>query len=445
MKTFLHFLTEDSIENEYGRFSKDISLEEFTTIVGADPTAKDGYTGAYTKWLVKQYLKLNPNYRKRFAEDAYKYRDALAKFDLLKKKNKIDSNNKDINRFGISELEEYLRKFPDEAFKLKSVEKKEYDEVLSVTGNDGYVWHVYIPRTKEASCYLGQETRWCTAARSGHNQFHNYNSDTNPLYIVVRGDDLKTKFKWQFQAYSDQLADYRDREDLASIKFFPKDIQDIIMNQRWNNSMRTQLSQSINDTAKYYEKSVDDFDNLTFLRYYLNNIRKDEESGTAIGYFDVDDDDMTKMINDALKNLEYDNRQLYDNITEILIEYGKDPSKGLNTVSGQVGAVNEITNYFAYSVTDSLNYGFWKLLNEIIDIEPGMFNQYYVKIEFDSLESHIQSVDYIGSFKFGNSDLIGSLLNCCNRSMLDLFDVNYTTKYLNDDKNKPDILVRYAD
>jgi hypothetical protein len=154
---------------------------------------------------------------------------------------------------------------------------------------------------------------------------------------------------------------------------------------------------------------------------------------------------MTKMINDALKNLEYDNRQLYDNITEILIEYGKDPSKGLNTVSGQVGAVNEITNYFAYSVTDSLNYGFWKLLNEIIDIEPGMFNQYYVKIEFDSLESHIQSVDYIGSFKFGNSDLIGSLLNCCNRSMLDLFDVNYTTKYLNDDKNKPDILVRYAD
>ena len=235
MKSFLTYLTEDSVTNEYGRFQNDISLEEFTTIVGADPTAKDGYTGAYTKWLVKQYLKLNSDYRRRFAEDAYKYRDTLAKFDLLRRKNKItDTNNKDINRFGYRELENFVAEFPDDAFKLKSVEKKEYDTVYD-DGKGYNRWRILIPRTMEAAQHIGAGTRWCTAARGEDNYFDTYYKDDDPFYCIVNDDfAADNRMKWQFQASSRQFMNWLDDYDFAGIIHMPDAVVDFVRSE-WPN------------------------------------------------------------------------------------------------------------------------------------------------------------------------------------------------------------------
>lgn len=57
-------------------------------------------------------------------------------------------------------------------------QNKEYDHILKSSN-----FNIYIPKTEEASCKLGTNTRWCTATRDGNNQFEGYNKD-GKIYIM---------------------------------------------------------------------------------------------------------------------------------------------------------------------------------------------------------------------------------------------------------------------
>lgn len=66
---------------------------------------------------------------------------------------------------------------------------------------------IYHPKTKDASCYYGQGTKWCTAATRGENMFKEYNK-FGPLYIIVAKDGDK----YQLHAESASLMDSKDEE-----------------------------------------------------------------------------------------------------------------------------------------------------------------------------------------------------------------------------------------
>lgn len=66
------------------------------------------------------------------------------------------------------------------------IEQKRYEKELKseyqlvTKGND---WKVFKPLTKEASCHLGSETKWCVSARGNDNYFQTYN-EIHDIYIV---------------------------------------------------------------------------------------------------------------------------------------------------------------------------------------------------------------------------------------------------------------------
>lgn len=172
--------------------------------------------GKYILWVAKQY-KLSLQQHKsltRFKEDAYKYEEALKKFNELSVKNKI--KDKDINHYkNISAVYDAVEKFED----VKS--NRELEKNIKIGGAEKIFesdkWLVVVPKTEEAACYYGKGTRWCTSAVGGGNSFNDYNEDGS-LFIFINKKDSNERY--QLHVTTDQFMDAKDEEvDLDMFEF----------------------------------------------------------------------------------------------------------------------------------------------------------------------------------------------------------------------------------
>lgn len=156
----------------------------------------------------------------------------LEKFDRVRK----NLQYKDINYYKnvqdlIDTLEVYGDTKSEQRNKLKSGTEKifENDEVLVVK-----------PLTKEASCYYGSGTRWCTAATQFSNRFEQYNSQ-GPLYYFIfknlSNDNDYYKIAIHYDSRNDRytLYDAKDMvnenllgfiKDKPAFKAVEKDVED---------------------------------------------------------------------------------------------------------------------------------------------------------------------------------------------------------------------------
>ena len=82
--------------------------------------------------------------------------------------------------------------------------KGEADEVFSNSE-----MRVVVPKDKEAACYYGQGTQWCTASTSSTNYFDTYNND-GPLYIIIPKNAHHEGEKYQLHFESNQHMDEND-------------------------------------------------------------------------------------------------------------------------------------------------------------------------------------------------------------------------------------------
>jgi len=190
------------------KFYKDIDDKLYGTIISLDPTynAQKDIMGNYTKWLLRpdNLAKLKTTKE----EDFYKIKDDLTKFHKLKTSNKLPLELRDINKFNLDKLLEYIfNNYSDEISASKT------QEIKSVKGEaekyDFPKWTVIVPKTEEASCYYGKGTRWCTAATQGKNYFDLYKSRGN-LWILINKDDPNEKYQLHFE--DGQFMDVMDRD-----------------------------------------------------------------------------------------------------------------------------------------------------------------------------------------------------------------------------------------
>lgn len=137
----------------------------------ADPTPNK----EYTPWLAKMYANGSA-----YLEDILSTaKEHLIKFNKLKKRNKLPSPRNDIMRYDdIADLYSVMDEYPDED------EKPLTDKGESKVVYEDNTIRVIEPLNKEAACYYGQGTRWCTAATRGSNYFNEYSKDA-PLFIVL--------------------------------------------------------------------------------------------------------------------------------------------------------------------------------------------------------------------------------------------------------------------
>jgi hypothetical protein len=195
-------LLEASLDDIYKKYYSDVNLNDFWSLIKADPTYDENNPqkmGKFGKWLILQYKQ-----GKLKIEDLYKVTESLEAF--VRFNNRIEI--KDINRYkNASELYDVVKPFIDnpEQATSKSDETRRLKEGAEKVYEDNE-WLILIPKTKEAAIYYGKGTRWCTAAERGQNYFDYYNKDGN-LYININKTDGE---KYQFHFESDSFMDSSD-------------------------------------------------------------------------------------------------------------------------------------------------------------------------------------------------------------------------------------------
>lgn len=239
-----------------------IPKEVFFELIETDPTSnlndvdltnaspddfKKVKVGAYTPWLIKQYLTIKterepgtPGYeaelrdmRSRFMEDLYKLPDELRKFERFK--GKLPLEQRDINKLTIHQVEDLMAPFKLEKTKGTATEKEEAKRTFEYPGSEvvfrGSKWTVVKIEdcgdiAKDAAAFFGgymlksgvNETSWCTSSTEERwNQF-NYYCKQGPLYVILPNTDSaygeKTGLpanRFQFHFPSNQFMDKNDR------------------------------------------------------------------------------------------------------------------------------------------------------------------------------------------------------------------------------------------
>ena len=155
-----------------------------------DPTAarRGDKLLEYSKWIINLFNKKAGNTEgDLLREDLDSVRPTLEAFDRIKM---LPTVEKDINRYkSLQSLYVVIDQHEDQEVKSKREEKREkkdaiWAEIEKVYESENIA--VYIPKTFDASCFLGNGARWCTTAshgQGGESQFKSY-SAAGPLYII---------------------------------------------------------------------------------------------------------------------------------------------------------------------------------------------------------------------------------------------------------------------
>ena len=156
----------------------------------------------YTLWILRTYIKGGI----RFYEDMSRVNSALKFFHT----NKQSMDIKDINQIKmLTQLEQMVSTTQPVGPSNKELKREQLEQIKSETkvfysGPEG---KILIPETEEASCFWGQGTQWCTAAKTSMNYFDHYNRQ-GPLYIILTNDGTK----WQLHPESNQFLDAQDEK-----------------------------------------------------------------------------------------------------------------------------------------------------------------------------------------------------------------------------------------
>ena len=287
------FLNEASSEELYIKYYRDIEREIYRAIISSDPTSTEKKNGKYCKWLLDLYRSLGKegmrktNEQKVMLEDLYKIKDALVLFSRYG--NRVEKKQiqqyKDYNEL-VSVMVPFEKNVEEEN-NSKDLYKDIKDNQTEKVYEDSE-WLVISPKTKEASCFWGMGTKWCTAATEDNkNRFNSYNS-RGSLYIFIdkiHKDDKGRQVKYQFHFESRHFMDSEDNVIKNGILHFNKTLIDVILE-------RTDIKEY---PSGYLEFFILCGENNIALDYIIKN----EMSNAALNWSKILNDDNIK--NDLAK------------------------------------------------------------------------------------------------------------------------------------------------
>ena len=184
-----------------------IEDQEFNRLIRLDPTfnpTRDS-VGTYGKWILNLFNKHQLNNEGHVT-------DVLRRFE----ENKRQLKEKDINRFKtIDELDEYLNDENNynqlsnrQALRQTQNAVRKTDVSVEATKVfEDSAWEVWTPHTYEASCKLGQGSRWCTATTDS-DYYYKYYTHQGPLFILIDKYDRDNKYQFHFPS-----SQFMDKED----------------------------------------------------------------------------------------------------------------------------------------------------------------------------------------------------------------------------------------
>jgi len=180
----------------------------FTFLVNADPSPNK----KFVQWLIGLYLKGN-----LMLEDVYKANEYLQLF--LKNVKKLPGPMRDINRYkNINDLYDVIEQYEEvqtqSEINLKLDQKMHGPEHVNIIYNSPTMKVLQL-KSKQAACYFGKNTKWCTAARN-NNMYDTY-AKQGPIFIVlVKKENVRFQLHFesnQFMNEKDQSVDMMELGD----------------------------------------------------------------------------------------------------------------------------------------------------------------------------------------------------------------------------------------
>jgi hypothetical protein len=158
-----------------------IVIEDFSeaTVVGQVGGLKKSVGKKYVPFLVKHYTLSGKEFGFFVGQEMREY---LEDFEMLKNKKLLGSHSADILSY--KTIEDFMKAVDEQRPLL--VRKKEQEDTKK--GNASYEYEdsevrIIIPEDRQAACYYGRGTVWCTSGLV-HNEFEEYNN-LGTIFILI--------------------------------------------------------------------------------------------------------------------------------------------------------------------------------------------------------------------------------------------------------------------
>lgn len=177
----------------------------------------------YLRWLTQRYC--DTQFR---LEDAPRIKRVLQSYIELKPRLARYGHDPDLNRYSLHDLEAVV----DSIYQPKLGE--DYEDVVGFPeaknfGTDIEILHdsplgtLAVPKTMEASIYLGRGTKWCTAASDpDDNMFDRYVShfsDLDQLYVYKNSKGEKFQFHFETMQFMNSQDEELSEEELRYFRY----------------------------------------------------------------------------------------------------------------------------------------------------------------------------------------------------------------------------------
>jgi len=149
----------------------------------------------------------------KFAQEAdpTQVSDMIAKYKDLVNRNQVQGNERNIDWWGKQGWKNFT-KFVDAKSQQQSQnqQKKRKQTGNSYTLDETNKWLIVVPLDKDASCFHGKGTDWCTT-KPEHDYFEKYFRDDSVTLIYFL--QKQTGAKWAVAVYPDGNAEFFDKND----------------------------------------------------------------------------------------------------------------------------------------------------------------------------------------------------------------------------------------
>ena len=168
LEKYIRLLLVEGRVDDARRANPRLSDDMINFLSKSDPSKNN----KYLVWMAKQ---VEYNWQDKVIDIVNKFHNNIQR---------LPKDKRSINNYKtVKDLESELSKISDfsKRQQKKIVKKKGADIVFE---NDEVV--VLIPKTHEASCYYGSNTKWCTASRDNSSNFNNYLGKVTLYYILPK-------------------------------------------------------------------------------------------------------------------------------------------------------------------------------------------------------------------------------------------------------------------
>ncbi|ASV44049.1 hypothetical protein PBI_SCTP2_34 [Salicola phage SCTP-2] len=164
-----------------------------------------------TQYLFESFKDAQQKFSQEASEEEVK--QYLETFKQLTKKGTISGQDKDIG-YWIKQGWNLFKEFVDSKSQEKSkseVKKSKKKDSIIVHDDDDYF--MVIPLTKNASCFYGKNTQWCTAATESENEFAYYFYIQNQAFMYIFNKSENEKYAIVYDIDKNDLVGFYNEND----------------------------------------------------------------------------------------------------------------------------------------------------------------------------------------------------------------------------------------